>query len=131
MIVLGDQQLAANFQTLIDRRTAELTALIDLSGQYNALQLRLNNLQSTYDFLQSKLTQAQLSENEARNLDAVQVLGPARVPDQPNPRISVGLMILSAAVATIAGVMLAFLWEYLAPSKPKEAVRESLAHQYT
>jgi|SRR5579859_1508977 len=131
-VVQGDPQRAANYQTLIDQRTAELTALINLSGPYTALQLRLNNLQSTYDFLQSKLTEAQLSENQARNLDAVQVFGPARVPDQPNPRLSVGLLVLSAAVAMIVGVMLAFLWEYVAPSKPKAApARQPMARETT
>jgi uncharacterized protein involved in exopolysaccharide biosynthesis len=129
-VAQGDQPRAVNFQVLIDQRTAELTTLINLSGPYDTLQLRLNGLQSTYDYLQSKLTEAQLSENQALNLDAVQVFGPARVPDQPNPRLTVGLMVLSAAVATIAGVMLAFLWEYLAPSKPKvAAAHEPMARQ--
>jgi uncharacterized protein involved in exopolysaccharide biosynthesis len=131
-VAQGNLQEAANLQTLIDQRTVELTALINLSGQYAALQLRLNNLQTTYDFLQGKLTQAQLSENQARNLDAVQVFGSARVPDQPNPRLSMAIMVLSAAVATIAGVILAFLWEYMAPSKPKAApAREPMVRQYT
>jgi len=131
-VAQGDQARAATYQSLMDQRSADLTALINLSGQYDDLQTQIDNLQTTYDFLQSKMTQAQLTDNEARNLDSVQVFGPARVPDQPNPRLSLSLMVLGAAVATVVGVLLAFLWEYLAPSRPKTPAhpRERTGHPY-
>ena len=125
-IVAGDPAKAQAYQTIIDQRRTELAALINLSGQYDTLQSRVDQLQSTADLLTGKLTQAQLTANEARNLNSVQVFGQARVPDQANPRISVAIMVLSAVVALVLSVMLAFLWEYLALAQPKAANAASL-----
>jgi len=116
----GDAQRAQNYQNLVDQRQGDLAQMINLSGQYETLQTRVNQLSDTNTLLLGKLTEAQLKENEARNLDSVQVFGQARVPDQPNPRFSIPIMVLAAAVAMVLGVMLAFLWEYLFPSRPKK-----------
>lgn len=92
----------------------------------------MNQLQSTYDFLLEKMTEAQLKENQARNLDFVQVLGQARVPDQAEPRVSLPIMLLSAAIATLLGVVLAFAWEYVEHRRGGETpAREPVARQYS
>jgi uncharacterized protein involved in exopolysaccharide biosynthesis len=118
-VAQGNAQSVQSYQSLIDARQAELAQLINLSSQFDTLESNVNQLQATDSLLRDKMTEAQLKENEARNLDSVQVFGQARVPDQANPRISIPIMVLGGAVALVLGVMLAFLWEYLAPSKPK------------
>jgi uncharacterized protein involved in exopolysaccharide biosynthesis len=108
----SDLASAEAYSALIRQRQGELQDLIRLSGVYTTLANHVVQLQETYDFLLEKRTEAQLKENQARNLDFVQVFGQARVPDSPEPRISLSILALSIAVASAVGVMLAFGWEY-------------------
>jgi uncharacterized protein involved in exopolysaccharide biosynthesis len=121
---------AEAYATLIRQRQAELQDLIRLSGVYTTLSNRVVQLQETYDFLLEKRTEARLKENQARNLDFVQVFGLARVPDSPEPRVSLSVLTLSIAVATALGVILAFFLEYLGLARrlgrttPAPAIRQ-------
>jgi uncharacterized protein involved in exopolysaccharide biosynthesis len=108
---------AEAFSQLIRQRQGELQALIELSGLYTTLSTRVSQLQETYDFLLEKRTEARLKENQARNLDFVQVFGQARVPDSPEPRVSLSILALSIAVATALGVILAFFLEYVGSAR--------------
>jgi uncharacterized protein involved in exopolysaccharide biosynthesis len=128
----GDLAGAAAYTGLIRERQRELQDLIRLSGVYSTLATRVVQLQQTYDFLLEKRTEAQLKENQARNLDFVQVFGQARVPDSAEPQISIAILVLSIAVASAVGVMLAFAWEYVGTRRRLEAgARVVPAKQYT
>jgi uncharacterized protein involved in exopolysaccharide biosynthesis len=131
-IARNDDAQARAYGDLIEARQVELQELIQLSGQYDTLEARVGQLQGTYAFLLEKLTEARLKENQARNLDFVQVLGEARVPDQAENRLSVPILVLSAAAATGLGIMLAFALEYATRRRGAKAkASEGMARQYT
>lgn len=120
----GDLQGAASYEEIINQRQMELQDIIQLSSQYATLESRVRQLQSAYNLLVGKETEARLKENEALNLGFIQVFSSARVPDQPEPQVSIPILSLGMVIALVVGVMLAFLWEYLgqrhllAPSAP-------------
>jgi uncharacterized protein involved in exopolysaccharide biosynthesis len=109
----GDLQKAARYEDIINRRRAELENLIQLGGEFGALESRVRQLGDTYNFLLGKETEARLKENEALNLGFIQVLGQALVPEETEPRISIPAISLGIVVALGLGVIIAFLWEYI------------------
>jgi uncharacterized protein involved in exopolysaccharide biosynthesis len=109
----GELAEAQGYESQIATRQLELIDMIQLSGEYTTLETRVDQLQSTYGFLLEKMTEARLKENQALNLDFVQVLDSARVPDAPEPRLNLAVMALSGTVAAVLGVMLAFVAEAL------------------
>jgi uncharacterized protein involved in exopolysaccharide biosynthesis len=77
------------------------------------------------------MTEARIKENQARKLDFIQVLGQARIPDTPEPQIKVTILALGIALSTALGIMLAFVWEYLARHRPQRATAPPVARQFT
>lgn len=118
----GDEIGAASYQRLIDQRRLELQELIRLSGTYTTLETRVSQLHDSYSYLLDKMTEARLKENQARNLAFVQVLGQARVPNEPEPPVGVSILVLSIAVSTAIGVLLALGWEVVERRQNARAV---------
>jgi uncharacterized protein involved in exopolysaccharide biosynthesis len=109
----GNRQEAANYEEIITERQLELQELIQLSSEYATLEAQVRQLQSTYNFLLQKETEARLKENEAFNLGFVQVLGAAQAPNEPEPRVRVSILALGLLVSLVIGLAIAFVWEYL------------------
>jgi len=123
-VALDNQQEAANYDTLISARLRELQNIVQLKNQYDTLDSRVRQLQDTYNFLLEKETEARLKENEALNLSFIQVLGQARVPTEPESRLSPQVLLLAGIVSLALGIMFAFLIEYVG-SVDLEAAKET------
>lgn len=112
-LAVGNTSAAENYDALVSARLRELQNIVQLKNQYDTLDSRVRQLQETYNFLLEKETEARLKENEALNLSFIQVLGQARVPTDPEPRLSPKVLVLAGIVSLALGVMLAFLTEYI------------------
>jgi uncharacterized protein involved in exopolysaccharide biosynthesis len=99
--------------TLIEDRGAELASLISLTEQYDALKQSLAQAESNYYFLSNKENEALLKEDQALNVGFIQIVEPARRPDQPAPSQMTRLLLVAGVSSILGGVILAFVLEFL------------------
>jgi uncharacterized protein involved in exopolysaccharide biosynthesis len=99
-------------EKIILEREAELQNMIGLSANYNELASRVARAETTYSFLLDKKTEAQIKENQIKELTSIQVITPAHPPKRPATLINNQLIILGGIASLIAGILLAFLLEY-------------------
>lgn len=109
----GEVAKAQSIDEAILEREAELQNMIGASARYNELVDRVDRARSTYTFLLDKQTESRIKENQILELGSIQVITPARVPQQPLSAISPRLVILGVIASLMAGVLLTFLLEYL------------------
>jgi uncharacterized protein involved in exopolysaccharide biosynthesis len=123
----GSQDKAHNFDQLIAQREAELQDLVRLSAQYEILQADVRQIRDTYDFLLTKQTEAKLTENETLTVGFIQVLGEASPPSRPVSPYNFKILALGGMVSLALGVVIAFVWEFIASatmSKEKRGDQE-------
>jgi uncharacterized protein involved in exopolysaccharide biosynthesis len=87
--------------------------MIGLSAEYNELTDRVERVRTTHNFLLDKKAEAQIKENQILSLGSIQIITPARPPQQPTSIINSKLIILGAIASSLAGILLTFLLEYL------------------
>jgi uncharacterized protein involved in exopolysaccharide biosynthesis len=121
-----DLQVIKKYEALIAGYERELESSLGLRSQYTALQATANQARGIYELLLDRQTQAELKENEIRNVGFISILGPARKPSRP-VSFSFTLMLAGALVALVVGVSLAFGWEYLETQDIFETERERTA----
>jgi uncharacterized protein involved in exopolysaccharide biosynthesis len=109
----GDTVKAQAIDNIILDYEADLQNLIGLSSEYNALVSRVDRLRENYNFLVERRTEAQIKENQIREVNFIQVITPARPPNEPVVIIDNKIMILGVVGSIIAGVLLTFLLEYV------------------
>jgi len=98
---------------IIAQKENELLSLVALTAEYNRLQADVRQAENIYTFLQSKLTEAQIKENDAKGVGFIQIIEPAQVPSSPLPVRTRSMVIPGLAASLIGGVILAFALEYV------------------
>ncbi|HID07601.1 MAG TPA: hypothetical protein EYP10_10715 [Armatimonadetes bacterium] len=104
------------YNALIAQRERELQALLNLSAQYQALQMAVAQASNTYDYLLSKEAEAKITENQIRNVNFIQVVEPADPPRRPISTFSKSILALGGVLSLVLGVAVAFIWEYIETS---------------
>ena len=103
----------AEYDQLIQAQRAKLEGLLNLTVENDALNRTVNRIQSNYSFLADKENEARLKQNQANNVSFIQIVEPARMPDQPAPSRTPKLLAVGALVSLIGGIILAFVLEFL------------------
>ena len=109
----GDAAKAQEIKETLLEREVELQNLIGLSAEYSELVDRVDRARTTYNFLLDRRAEAHIKENQILALGSIQVITPARPPQRPVSAINTKLVVLGAIASTLAGVLLAFMLEYL------------------
>jgi uncharacterized protein involved in exopolysaccharide biosynthesis len=109
----GDKTMAQALEEVILKREAELQNMIGLSAEYYELVDRVERVRATYDYLLDRRSEAQIKENQILAMGSIQIITPARPPQQPVSAIGNKLIVLGSVVSILAGVLLTFLLEYL------------------
>jgi len=110
----GQTAAKSRYDQLIAQRQAELTTLIGLTAEYTLLETAVRRCESMYNFLLNKETEARLKESQALNVGFIQVIEEPRAPDQPLPSRLGQMLVASAVISLIGGIVLAFVGEFLA-----------------
>lgn len=103
----------SRYERLITAYQNRLAELIGLEGEYKSLVNAVKEAEDRYAFLAGKLNEAKIKEDQALNSGYIQVIEAAREPVQPAPRQTTRLIFYGAALATMLGVILAFVLEAL------------------
>ncbi len=98
---------------IIAQKENELLSLLGLTAEYNRLQADVRQAENNHTFLQSKLTEAQIKENDAKGVGFIQIIEPAQLPASPLPVRTRSMVIPGLAASLVGGVILAFALEYV------------------
>ncbi len=113
----------ARLDQMIAQREAELSSLIGLRNEADILTANVAYAADAVDFLVGKTSEARLKENQGLDSGFLQVIEPARIPTDPAPAQTARLALVGAIVALAAGVVLAYLLEFVSassrPSNPQ------------
>ncbi|MGQ9585485.1 MAG: GumC family protein [Anaerolineae bacterium] len=122
----GHRAAQARYDQVIASLQTELSSLIGLSDEYDELSRKVTEALSSYDFVQSKLNEARLKENQVRNMGYIQIIEPARTPDRPLPSKLPQFALAGAVVSLLAGLVLSFVIEGLESlARPGSASRRA------
>ncbi|HBY97257.1 MAG: hypothetical protein M5U01_07600 [Ardenticatenaceae bacterium] len=118
--LIEQQALAESTQIQLDQlnqqiaaREAELASYIGLQAELADIQERLARAEANFNFLYGKQSEAILKENQALKSGFIQVTNPVRTSDRPFRTSASRLLILGAVVSIVAGLVLAFLLEFI------------------
>jgi uncharacterized protein involved in exopolysaccharide biosynthesis len=112
-VVAGIRAQEAEYDTLIAQQDATLKELLNLTIEYDDLLRAVSRVQANYNFLTDKENEARLKVSQATNVSFIQIVEPARTPDRPAPSRTPRLLAVGALVSVIAGIILAFILEFL------------------
>jgi uncharacterized protein involved in exopolysaccharide biosynthesis len=119
----GDSAKAQALDQISLEREIELQNMIGLLAEYNDLVDRVERARAYTNLLQDKRNEAEIKENQILEMGSIQVVNPARPPRNPVLVISLELIILSAVVSILVGILLSFLLEYWDTSALRNAQR--------
>ena len=103
----------ARYDKLIEEQKTRLEELLKLTVENEALVRAVSRSQSNYNFLADKETEARLKQSQANNVSFIQIVEPARMPDQPAPSRTPKFLAVGVVLSLIAGIILAFVLEFL------------------
>lgn len=112
----GNMAVAQALEEIIPQRESELHNMIVLSAEYTELVNHVDRVRSTQNFLLSKISEAQIKENQILQSGSIQIITAARPPRKPASAINEQIVLLGAVASLLVGVLLAFLLEYLSIS---------------
>jgi uncharacterized protein involved in exopolysaccharide biosynthesis len=127
--IAGIRAEEAQYDKLIEEQKARLDELLNLTVENDALQRAVTRSQSNYSFLADKENEARLKQSQANNVSFIQIVEPARMPDQPAPSPTPKMLAVGAILSLIAGIILAFVLEFISlmfasAQKPSPSVRQ-------
>lgn len=111
--IAGIRAEEAQYDELIEEQKAKLEELLKLTVDNDALVRAVSRIQSNYNFLADKENEARLKQSQATNVSFIQIVEPARMPDQPAPSRTPKMLAVGVVLSLIAGIMLAFVLEFL------------------
>jgi len=111
--IAGIRAEEARYDKLIEEQQARLEELLKLTVENEALLRDVSRSQSNYGFLADKETEARLKQTQANNVSFIQIVEPARMPDQPAASRTPKMLAVGVILSLIAGVILAFVLEFL------------------
>jgi uncharacterized protein involved in exopolysaccharide biosynthesis len=112
-VVAGIAAQEEEYDNLIAQQEADLLRLLNLTIEYDSLLRAVSRVQANYNFLTGKENEARLKLSQATNVSFIQIVEPARMPDRPAPSQTPRLLMVGAMVSIIAGIILAFILEFL------------------
>ncbi len=110
--IAGIRAEEARYDRLIEEQQARLEELLKLTVENEALLRDVSRSQSNYNFLADKETEARLKQTQANNVSFIQIVEPARMPDQPAASRTPKLLAVGVVLSLIAGIILAFVLEF-------------------
>ena len=114
------------YAQILAQRESDLAAFIGLNAEYDGLSAEVQLKQNDYDFLGAKAREALLKERQALELGYLQVVEEASTPQTPVTQQTVKIGLVAAAVSLMAGIVLAFLIEFLKSlGRPPPGTRSS------
>jgi len=111
--IAGRRAKEAQYDELIAEQKARLEDLLKLTTGYQALVRTAGRIESNYNFLADKENEARLKQTQANNVSFIQIVEPARMPDQPAASRTPKLLAIGVVLSLIAGVILTFVLEFL------------------
>ena len=111
--IVGVRAEEAQYDVLIEEQKAKLEQLLNLTVENDALERTVSRIQSNYNFLADKENEARLKQSQANNVSFIQIVEPARMPDQPAPSRTPKLLAVGVVLSLILGIILAFVLEFL------------------
>ncbi len=124
----GLKAAIARQNEIIAQREIELVALVSLTSQYDGLRTDLQRAENNYNFLQGKLNEATIKENDARSVGHIQIVEPAQTPTRGQRTETKNLLIPGVAASVIGGVILSFVLEFIfgaARRRRRQSARET------
>lgn len=118
----------AAYDQIIAQHEAELQRLNALSAEYEALQDDIRRTEAYYGFLLDKETEAKLKENEILRTGFIQVVQPARPPNQPVSPFNAKIFVVGAISSLLLSIVLAFVMEYVESRRPERTREEVLSN---
>jgi uncharacterized protein involved in exopolysaccharide biosynthesis len=112
-VVAGLLGQEAEYDRLIVQQEAVLGDLLALTPEYDSLLRGVSRVQSNWNFLTGKESEARLKQSQATNVSFIQIIEPARMPDRPAPSRTPRLLMVGALVSLIGGIIFAFILEFL------------------
>ena len=112
-LIAGLVAQEAEYDRLILSQEALLVELLQLTTEHESLLRAVSRVQLNYNFLTDKESEARLKQSQATNVSFIQIIEPARMPDRPAPSQTPKLLMIGALVSVIAGVILAFVLEFI------------------
>jgi len=112
-LAAGVRARELEYDRLLTLEEEKLSDLLGLTTEYDSLVRSVTRVQSNYNFLTGKENEARLKVDQATNVSFIQIIEPARTPDRPAPSQTPKMLAVGALVSIIAGVILAFLLEFL------------------
>jgi len=112
-VVAGIRAQEAEYDRVISQQEARLVSLLNLTTEYDTLVRAVSRVQSNYNFLTGKESEAALKVSQATNVSFIQIIEPARVPDRPAKSQTPKMLMIGALVSIIAGIILAFILEFI------------------
>jgi uncharacterized protein involved in exopolysaccharide biosynthesis len=122
-VVAGIWAQEEEYDELISRQDGRMSELLALTTEFDGLLRAVGRVQSNYNFLTEKESEARLKVSQATNVSFIQIIEPARTPDRPAPSSTPKLLATGVVVSLLAGVILAFILEFLSSlrTSPDEA----------
>lgn len=105
------------YDQMIAQRETEMSSLIGLHTEYDNREAAVKQAADSVDFLAGKAAEAHLRESQGLNSGFLQVIEPARIPTDPTPSQTVRLALVGAVLAFLAGIVLAFVLEFLGAAR--------------
>jgi len=112
-VVAGILAEEAEYGRLILQQEQLLEDLLNLTAEHESLLRAVSRVQSNYNFLTGKESEARLKQSQATNVSFIQIIEPARMPDRPAPSQTPKMLMVGALVSVIAGIILAFVLEFI------------------
>jgi uncharacterized protein involved in exopolysaccharide biosynthesis len=109
----GQRGQEAEYERAIARWETELTSLIGLSEENQKLNNAVIQARGNRDFLSAKAMESRLKQQQGLNVGYLKIVEPARAPDQPLPNRTFQLALVGGVLSIVAGVILAFLFEFV------------------
>ncbi len=128
-VVAGQQAAIRRYDRLINDYENRLAELIGIQEEYESLVHRVKQEEDQYAFLQSKLKEAQVKEDQALHSGYIQVVEAAHEPVRAAPRNIGRLVFYGAALALMIGVVLAFLLEFLSHLARRQTSMPSVSQE--
>jgi uncharacterized protein involved in exopolysaccharide biosynthesis len=111
--VEGMRSSVARQNEIIAQRENELLSLLGLTAEYERLRTDVQRAESSYNFMLSKLNEAQIKESDARSAGFIQMIEPANTPTRGQKAQTRSLLLPGVAASLIGGIILSFVLEFI------------------
>ncbi|PKO24166.1 MAG: hypothetical protein CVU38_00320 [Chloroflexi bacterium HGW-Chloroflexi-1] len=109
----GQRARAANAYALVAKHQTNLASLITIAGQYRQLVDAVQEKQDSRNFLAAKAREARLKVSQSRNIGYLQIISSPSTPRSQVATRTVRTALLGGGLSLVAGVVLAFVLEFL------------------